>query len=51
MWALRQIGFWKLLQEVGRVAKEDQNIRVRRYAVGVLKGVAEMVQSAKEQAG
>jgi HEAT repeat protein len=51
MWALRQIGFWKLLQEVGRVAKEDQNIRVRRYAVGVLKGVAEMVQNAKEQAG
>jgi HEAT repeat protein len=51
MWALRQMGWWKLLQEVGRVAKEDENIRVRRYAVGVLKGVAEMVQSAKEKVG
>src|SRR5690606_17875607 len=23
MWALRQIGIWQLLQEVGRLAKED----------------------------
>jgi HEAT repeat protein len=51
LWALQKMGVWKLLQEVGRVAKQDQNIRVRRYAVGVLKGVAEMVQNAKGQVG
>ena len=52
MWALKQIGWWKLLQEVGQLAKEDNNLRVRRYAVGVLKGVADMVQDKnKEKAG
>ena len=47
MWALKQMGWWKLLQDVGRIAKLDTNIRVRRYAVGVLKNVAEMVQASK----
>jgi len=51
MWALRQIGWWQLLEEVGRLAKEDTNLRVRRYAVGVLKRVAEMMQTQKEKAG
>ncbi|MGD0390157.1 MAG: HEAT repeat domain-containing protein [Tepidisphaeraceae bacterium] len=45
MWALKQIGWWKLLHEVGRIAKSDPNLRARRYAVAVLKGVAEMVQA------
>src|SRR5581483_4454179 len=44
LWALRQIGWWKLLGEVGRLAKEDTNLKVRRYALGVLKGVATMAQ-------
>lgn len=48
MWALKQMGWWKLLQEVGRIAKEDGNPRVRRYAIVVLKGVAEMVHATKE---
>jgi hypothetical protein len=47
MWALKQMGWWKMLTEVGRMAKEDQNLRVRRYALGVLKGVADMVQASK----
>lgn len=47
MWALKQMGWWKMLSEVGRMAKEDPNLRVRRYAVGVLKGVADMVQASK----
>jgi HEAT repeat protein len=52
MWALKQMGWWKLLQEVGSLAKDDNNMRVRRYAVGVLKGVAEMVQNKpQEKAG
>jgi HEAT repeat protein len=44
MWALKQMGWWKLLSEVGKIAKNDSNLRVRRYAVTVLKGVADMVQ-------
>jgi HEAT repeat protein len=51
MWALKAMGFWKLLREVGRLAKEDDNVKVRRYAVGILKGVAEMVHAAKAKAG
>jgi hypothetical protein len=47
MWALRQVGWWQLLGEVGRLAKEDENIRVRRYALTMLKGVAEL--AAKQQ--
>lgn len=46
MWALKQMGWWKLLHEVGKIAKSDSNLRVRRYAVTVLKGVADMVQGA-----
>jgi hypothetical protein len=47
MWTLRQIGWWQLLGEVGRMAKADDDIRVRRYALNVLKGVAEMAARAK----
>ncbi len=49
LWTLRQIGIWQLLNEVGRLAKEDQNLRVRRYALGVLRQVATAVQSEKLQ--
>ena len=47
LWALRQIGWWELLNEVGRLAKEDGNLKVRRYALGVLRGVAELMQARK----
>jgi hypothetical protein len=51
LWVLRQIGWWQLVNEVGQLAKADQNIRVRRYALGVLKTVAEMVREQKGIAG
>ena len=44
LWALRQIGFWQLLNEVGTIAKSDESLKVRRYALGVLRGVAELLQ-------
>jgi len=47
LWALKQMGWWKMLGDVGRMAKEDSNLRVRRYALGVLKGVADLVQASK----
>jgi HEAT repeat protein len=49
LWTLRQIGWWALLNEVGRLAKADENLRVRRYALGVLKNVAETVQQSGVQ--
>jgi len=48
MWVLRQIGWWQMINEVGRLAKSDDNIRVRRYAIGVLKTVAELVREQKQ---
>lgn len=49
MWALRQTGIWQLINEVGRIAKQDENLRVRRYALGVIKQVVEAVQAAKQK--
>jgi HEAT repeat protein len=49
LWALRQIGWWQLLSEVGRLAKSDANLRVRRYALAVLRGMVEMVQAARQE--
>lgn len=46
MWALRQVGWWQLLGEVGRLAKADENVRVRRYALTLLKGLAEAAGKA-----
>ena len=51
LWALRQIGWWQLLNEVGNLAKADGNVRVRRYAVGVLKTVSELLREQKKAAG
>ena len=49
LWALRQIGLWRMLGEVGRLAKEDENQRVRRYAMAVLRGVADMLGRDQER--
>jgi HEAT repeat protein len=51
LWALRQIGWWQLVNEVGNIAKTDGNLRVRRYALGVLKNAAESVAAAKGAVG
>jgi hypothetical protein len=51
IWALRQTGIWQLINEVGRIAKQDDNLRVRRYALGVLKNIAEAVQAARQKVG
>lgn len=45
MWALKQIGWWKMLSEVGRLAKEDQNLRVRRYALAILRTVSDVIKA------
>lgn len=50
LWALRQTGIWQLLTEVGRLARQDENPRVRRYAMGVLRSVAELLEQRKPRA-
>ena len=47
MWALRQIGWWNLLNEVGRIAKTDPDTRCKRYALTVLRSIAEVAASAR----
>jgi HEAT repeat protein len=51
MWALKQTGWWNLIGEVGRMAKGDDNIRVRRYALGILKAVSDMVREQRKRTG
>ncbi len=46
LWALRQIGWWQLLGEVAKLAKEDGNMRVRRYALGVLRNASAILRPA-----
>jgi HEAT repeat protein len=46
MWLLNEIGWWKLIGEVGRLARTDTNLRVRRYALGVLKDLATTMKAS-----
>lgn len=48
MWAMRQIGWWQLLGEVGRMARQDGDLKVRRYALNVLRGVAELAKAQQQ---
>ncbi len=50
MWALKETGWWSLLGEIGKMAKSDPNLRVRRYALAVLKSIAEMVRRHRGKA-
>jgi len=38
---------WSLLSHVGAIAQRDDNLRVRRYAVTMLKSVMEQVAAAQ----
>jgi len=49
LWTLRHIGLWALISEVGRLAKADESLKVRRYAASILKNVIEMVQRSGAQ--
>ncbi len=50
MWALKQTGWWSLIGEVGRMAKADPELRVRRYALAVLKTASELVREQRMKA-
>jgi HEAT repeat protein len=51
LWTLRQIGWWNLLGEVGQIARQDANLKVRRYALGVLRNVAELARAEQAAKG
>ncbi len=48
MWALRQIGWWNLLNEVGRIAKSDPDQKAKRYALTVLRSIADAVATQRK---
>lgn len=50
LWVLGQTGIWQLVNEAVRLAKEDSNLKVRRYALNVVKNVVETVQASKRPA-
>jgi hypothetical protein len=50
LWVLRTIGLWKLVAEVGRLARFDPDARVKRYAMGVIKTIAQLVQKVSKSA-
>lgn len=51
LWALRQTGIWQLVNEAVKIAKEDQSLKVRRYALAAVKSVVETAQAARAKAG
>ena len=50
MWALKQTGWWNLINEVGRMAKADPDMKVRRYALSVLKAASELIREQRLKA-
>jgi HEAT repeat protein len=50
MWALKQTGWWNLISEVGRMAKQDPELKVRHYAVAVLRAASELIREQREKA-
>ena len=46
LWALRQTGIWPLVNEAVKIAKQDESLKVRRYALGAVKQVVEAAQAA-----
>jgi HEAT repeat protein len=50
MWALKSTGWWNLISEVGRMAKTDPDMKVRRYAISVLKAASELIKEQRLKA-
>ena len=50
MWALRQTGLWSRLPQLAQLARADGNLRVRRYALAVLKTISDSVKAQRQKA-
>jgi hypothetical protein len=51
MWALKQTGWWNHIGEVGRMVKSDPDLRVRRYALAILKAASDLIRDQRAKAG
>jgi HEAT repeat protein len=51
MWALKQTGWWNHIAEVGRMVKSDPDLRVRRYALAILKSASDIIREQRAKAG
>lgn len=51
LWALRRIGWWRMLSEVARLAREDESVKVRQYAMAVLQTAAGEALAERRKAG
>ena len=51
LWALRRIGWWRMLSEVATLAREDQSVKVRQYAMAVLQTAAGEALAERRKAG
>ena len=51
MWALKQTSWWNLIGDVGRMAKADTDMKVRRYALAVLKAASDLIREQRSKAG
>jgi HEAT repeat protein len=49
LWALRAVRSWDRLADVGRMARQDPDLAVRRYAIGVLKSAADQMRAEKAE--
>jgi HEAT repeat protein len=50
LWAVNRVKCWQRLGEVGRIAKEDPQLSVRQYALGVLKAAADEIRQERRVA-
>jgi hypothetical protein len=50
MWALKSTSWWSLINEVGRMAKTDPELKVRHYALAVLKAASELIREQRQKA-
>ena len=49
MWVLRQTNWWGLIGDVGKMARADPSVAVRRYALGVLQAAQAASKAAAGQ--
>ena len=47
LWVLKKTGYWSMIGDVGHMAKLDPDAKTRRYALGVLKNVSDLMKEQK----
>lgn len=50
IWAMRQTGIWQLLDQIGHMARQDNNGRVRRYALAAIRETIKDIREKRKAA-